>query len=250
MRECTLNNFGTRNRILLQGVKFTNAFINENVVYSRGAFWSHDEAFHFPLQHEEIMMKTVGTIPYLGIFLNDLAMLHESAPDWAPRRKPAELRRPTSGTSLTSMAWDCRNNYNNLYDKRNQRYHSLEPFLTPPLLSTEPPGRSSRRKRVNESSDSGTGSACGDLSSQRPPFPVLIDHRSRKGSDNSVRHLTAVEWVQFWTYHCNLSRGHLKADCARIKWMSERIFHCFCYILRKKYWGFLTTDFSIYCPHC
>ncbi|KAL5962795.1 Ral guanine nucleotide dissociation stimulator-like 2, partial [Taenia solium] len=136
-------------------------------------------------KHEEIIMKTVGTIPYLGIFLNDLAMLHESAPDRVPRRKPSELRRPASGTSLTSMTRDRRNYYNSLYDRQNQLHYSLESFSTLPLPSMEPPRRPPRRKRVNESSDSGTGSACGDSSFQRPPFPVLTDHRSRKGLDNS-----------------------------------------------------------------
>ncbi|KAL5111942.1 Ral guanine nucleotide dissociation stimulator-like 3 [Taenia crassiceps] len=137
------------------------------------------------LSNEEVMMKNVGTIPYLGIFLNDLAMLHESAPDRVARRRLVEMGRPASGTSLTSMVWDHRNDYNILHRQRSQRHHSLEPFFTSPLLSGEPPRRPSRHKRVKESFDSGTGSAYGDSLSQRPPFPVLIDNRSRKGSENS-----------------------------------------------------------------
>ncbi|CDS41011.1 ral guanine nucleotide dissociation [Echinococcus multilocularis] len=160
-------------------------YLPENARHSRGAFRPNVEASRAPLQHEEIMMKTVGTIPYLGIFLNDLAMLHESAPDRLPRHKPTELRRPTSGSSLTSMARDRRNNHNNLHNQQNQGHHNFEPLSALPLLSTEPPRRPSRRKRANESFESGTGSACGAEPSQQPPLPVLINHRSRKGSNNN-----------------------------------------------------------------
>nr|VZI34091.1 unnamed protein product [Spirometra erinaceieuropaei] len=49
---------------------------------------SVDEAVH-----------SMGTIPYLGLFLNDLAMLNESAPDWIPKQEADLPKRPSSSSS-------------------------------------------------------------------------------------------------------------------------------------------------------
>nr|VZI34088.1 unnamed protein product [Spirometra erinaceieuropaei] len=54
---------------------------------------SVDEAVH-----------SMGTIPYLGLFLNDLAMLNESAPDWIPKQEADLPKRPSSSSRCLSRS--------------------------------------------------------------------------------------------------------------------------------------------------
>ncbi|VUZ53156.1 unnamed protein product, partial [Hymenolepis diminuta] len=148
------------------------------------------------IEHEENILKSVGTIPYLGIFLNDLAMLNESAPDRVSKPKPPELRRPASGTGLVSMVIDRRKISNGSYDnrtngrqnghiqsakaERRQRSHRSQEVRIPTPLVTPEPKRPPRRKRMTESTDSGTGSGVNESGTRKPPVPIVVDHRSRK----------------------------------------------------------------------
>lgn len=150
-----------------------------------------------PWQHVENILKTVGTIPYLGIFLNDLAMLNESGPDRVPRPKPSELRRPASGTSLVNVTENHRKTSNgndsntgkrnshvkksNDYQEKWQRSHLSQEFaVTPPIITRETPRRPPRRKRLNGSTDSGTESVANEPCTRKPPVPIVADHRSRR----------------------------------------------------------------------
>ncbi|KAM7540291.1 hypothetical protein Aperf_G00000037166 [Anoplocephala perfoliata] len=145
----------------------------------------------------ENILNTVGTIPYLGIFLNDLAMLNESAPDRVPRPKPSEFRRPASGTGLIYMKENHRktsdrsenstgkqNSYvkisTDFHEKRQRSHLSQEPVSTPPIVMCEAPKPPPRRKRLNDSTDSGTESATNETRTRKPPVPLVADHRSRK----------------------------------------------------------------------
>lgn len=147
----------------------------------------------------------MGTIPYLGIFLNDLAMLNESAPDRVPKSKPPELRRPASGTNLIDMVpVDHRKGASNaggdnarstsrstsrangqiqsasVNGRRPRPHRSQEMRALTPLITPELPRRPPRRKRVTESTDSGTSSGVNEPANRKPPVPIVVDHRSRK----------------------------------------------------------------------
>ena len=130
----------------------------------------------------------MGTIPYLGIFLNDLAMLHESAPDRVSRDKSAELRCPSSGTSLINRTPNhqnhkysgCQLNNGCLFEYCNRQNHCMEPPApVPPLSFFESPRRQIRHKRINGSDDS-------DVPTRHPLAPQIIDRRSRKDKNKSV----------------------------------------------------------------
>ncbi|KAM3174292.1 hypothetical protein ACTXT7_010847 [Hymenolepis weldensis] len=154
------------------------------------------ETKYLARKHEENILKSVGTIPYLGIFLNDLAMLNESAPDRVPKPKPPELRRPASGTGLVNMVTHSRKTSNGSYDsrtngrqsghtqsakaERRQRPRRSQEVRIPTPLVTSEPKSSPRRKRMTESTDSGTGSGVNESGNRKPPVPIVVDHRSRK----------------------------------------------------------------------
>uniref|UniRef100_A0A5K3EIY2 Ras-GEF domain-containing protein n=3 Tax=Mesocestoides corti TaxID=53468 RepID=A0A5K3EIY2_MESCO len=110
------------------------------------------------VSNETNMMKTMGTIPYLGIFLNDLAMLHESAQDLVSRPKP-KPRQPPSHANLIGIMGDHRRR------------------LPTPSTPLQPPRRPPRQKASMTNSED-------DTASHRVNAPKAVDNRRRGGCDN------------------------------------------------------------------
>lgn len=115
-------------------------------------------------------MKSCGTIPYLGIFLNDLAMLHESAPDWLPKPSSPQpcingasrgLCRPASGSCLASMTSNIA--------IATQDQERLTGF------PKKPPRRTCGNVNLVEM-------GCGGphIEAKRPPLPAIADRRVRR----------------------------------------------------------------------
>uniref|UniRef100_A0A0X3PHD5 Ral guanine nucleotide dissociation stimulator-like 2 n=3 Tax=Schistocephalus solidus TaxID=70667 RepID=A0A0X3PHD5_SCHSO len=160
---------------------------------------SIDEAVH-----------TMGTIPYLGLFLNDLAMLNESAPDWIPKREAGVPRRPNSSSrclsrrsspaminhsrtslgstrapspsetaSTVSGTTETRRNFPPVYDKRSGR-SSRE------LDSNGEPGLPYRHKR-EASITSCPGGTATSRSTLRSETPVIMGFRRKNKTSNSCR---------------------------------------------------------------
>lgn len=60
--------------------------------------------YFISLQNDEFLLRTRGTIPYLGLFLNDLAMLNESASDWVDKsHKNAQQGQKSSSRPCSSI---------------------------------------------------------------------------------------------------------------------------------------------------
>ncbi|VDD79789.1 unnamed protein product [Mesocestoides corti] len=133
--------------------------LEDNKKYARELMDHVSLYYALPSDHNETnMMKTMGTIPYLGIFLNDLAMLHESAQDLVSRPKP-KPRQPPSHANLIGIMGDHRRR------------------LPTPSTPLQPPRRPPRQKASMTNSED-------DTASHRVNAPKAVDNRRRGGCDN------------------------------------------------------------------